>query len=161
MGEKYVLDDLFGALSGLLAKQEELGPILAAIAGAIATASNQETTNAILAAIRDQSPEPADVVFHNAASAPADGPDIAVGRHNNLMVSIAGVCDSRTVAFQGIGPGGVMTPMTGVRLADMESANQTSGLEDELWLFAVGGLTAVRMPLVDLSGSTTVKGRLS
>jgi hypothetical protein len=101
----------------------------------------------------------ADITFHDAAVAAADGAVLTVGGCKALTVEIYGTSTSRTVAFIGRGPAGADRAIMGVRLSDLSTATSTTGT-GELWQFDVTGLMSVLMDLQAVSGgNVSVKGR--
>lgn len=104
----------------------------------------------------------ADVTFHTAATAAADGTVHSVGAYKYLTVDIDGSPTSFTVAFKGIGPGGVARALKGLNTSDWSSGITTS-TSAQTWQFNVTGLTSVFMDITAITaggGSLTVKGRL-
>jgi len=71
-------------------------------------------------------PAPMPVVFHNGATSPADGQEIAVpAGYTELLLEIWGDCARRRILFRGKGPSGIARPIAGLRLADMEVAAES------------------------------------
>ena len=102
------------------------------------------------------------LTFHNAATAAADGTSYNVGAYNSLRVDIDGSPTSFTVAFKGIGPGGVARALSAVNMETYTTATTTSTTATS-WLIPITGLTSVFMDLTAITpgaGSLTVKGRM-
>jgi hypothetical protein len=103
-----------------------------------------------------------EVTFHNAAITAADGTVQGVGAYNTLRVDIDGSPTSFTVAFKGIGPGGVSRALAAVNMETLETATTTSTSATS-WLIPITGLTSVFMGITAITpgaGSLTVKGRM-
>lgn len=103
-----------------------------------------------------------DVIFHDAATAAADGFAFAVGGYKTLTVEIYGTVTASSVSFMGKGASGTARALMGLKLDDWSKATSSAG-SGELWQFDITGLEYVLMDLTSITAgegeSLTVKGR--
>jgi hypothetical protein len=102
-----------------------------------------------------------EVVFHDGATAAANGTDFKVDYFKTLTVEIFGSSDNsaRTVTFYGKLRSGTLRPISGMKLAGLTTALNTTGT-GELWQFDITGLESVVMDLTSITdGKVSVIGK--
>jgi len=159
IGEKNLnitLTALRDALRGVDSKTiSDLATLLTAIKDTAGIKKIVDTVNVALT-----SSNTTDVVFHDAATVPANGTVFTVGGYKTLTVEIYGTSTSRTIEFKARGPAGVDRALMGVRLSDLATAISTTGT-GEIWQFDITGLTSVFMNLSAVAGgNVSVKGKV-
>lgn len=101
-----------------------------------------------------------DVTLQDLATATGNGTPFTVGGFKVLTVEITGTSTSRTIVFEGSSVSGTYYAISGTKLTDLATANQTTGT-GEVWQFDVTGLATfrARISVAPVGGNVSVKGK--
>lgn len=101
-----------------------------------------------------------DVTLQDQATATGNGTPFTVGGFKVLTVEITGTSTSRTIVFEGSSTSGAYYLISGTKLTDLATANQTTGT-GEVWQFDVTGLVnfRARISVAPVGGNVSVKGK--
>jgi hypothetical protein len=97
-------------------------------------------------------------VFHDGATAVAQGAPFQVNGFKTLTIEIFGSATSASVAFKATSASGTSRVLTGVKISDLSMG--TTGAMGDIWQFDVTGLYTVIMDLTAVTGgNVSVAGR--